>query len=140
MACRVRIRLKKEDKNIETSAILNSGFETDSPDIIIPVEIAKKLGLWPFKEESAMLLETGGGEVSLPYFISAVELELILGDREPKKTIVNVLVNPYIHEVLISDYVSSILGIILLDFKRGLWRLSDDPINKIRESVEIEEW
>jgi len=86
-----------------------------------------------------MLLEIGGGEVSLPYFISAVELELILGDREPKKTMVNVLINPYIHEVLISDYVSSILGIILLDFKRGLWRVSDDPINKIRESVEIEE-
>jgi len=42
MACRVRVRLKRGGKNIETSAILNSGFGTDSPDIIIPVEIAKK--------------------------------------------------------------------------------------------------
>jgi len=140
VACRVRVRLRRDYKTIETSAVLNSGFETDSPDIIIPVELAKRLGLWPPEEESSILLETGGGEVSLTYHISALELELILGDREPKKTVVNVLINPYVHEVLISDYVSSILGIILLDFKRGLWRLSDDPADKIRESVEMEEW
>ena len=45
MACRVRVRLRRDDRTIETSAILNSGFETDSPDIIIPVELAKRLGL-----------------------------------------------------------------------------------------------
>jgi len=47
MACRVRVRLIKGDKAVQTSALVNSDFETDAPDIVIPVELAKRLSLWP---------------------------------------------------------------------------------------------
>ena len=140
MACRVKVRLKRGEKVIETSALVNSGFETDAPDIVVPVEVAKRLNLWPPKEISFTVLDTGGGEVSTPYYESAIELELVLSDRESRKHLVNVIVNPHVHEVLLSDYVASMLGIILLDLKRGLWRLNDDPPNKIRETAEPEEW
>ena len=140
MACRVRIRLKRGNKIIETSALVNSGFETDAPDIVIPVELAKRLDLWPPREISLTILDTGGGEVSTPYYESAVELELILTDRESKKCIVNVIINPHIHEVLLSDYIASMLGLILLDLKRGLWRLTDDPTDKVRKTAKPEEW
>lgn len=135
----VRIRLKHNEKSVETSALVNSGFETDAPDIVIPVEVAKRLNLWPPKEVSFAIVDTGG-EISTPYYESIVELELILPDKKTKKEIVNVIINPHIHEVLLSDYVSSILGIILLNIKKGLWRLSDDPIDTIRKSTELEEW
>jgi len=92
------------------------------------------------KEVSFAIIDTGGGEISTPYYESIVELELILPDKKTKKEIVKVIINPHIHEVLLSDYVSSILGIILLDIKKGLWRLSDDPIDTIRKSTELEEW
>ena len=140
MACRVKVKLKHGNKVIETSALVNSGFETDAPDIVIPVELAKRLNLWPPQDFSLTILDTGGGEVSTPYYESAVELELMLNDRESKRIIVNVVVNPYVHEVLLSDYVSSMLGIILLDLKRGLWRLTDDPPDKVRETAKLEEW
>jgi len=40
--------------------------------------------------------------------------------------------------VIISDYVASMLGIVLLGFKKWLWRLSDEE--KVKHSVEAEEW
>ncbi|MGC8570355.1 MAG: hypothetical protein ACP5L1_03395 [Caldivirga sp.] len=48
------------------------------------------------------------------------------------------IVNPSIGEILLSDYVASELGIVLLDFKRSLWRLNDE--DKVRTSVELSEW
>ncbi len=135
MVCRVLIKLVKDDKEVKTKALLNSGFEANTPDIAIPINIAKQLDLWPPREDAKpAIIETGGGETSAIYYEEVVKLYLILGDREPKVVDVNVIVNPHIREVLISDYVASQLGVILLDFKKGYWRLSDDPPNKIRSS------
>ena len=139
MACRVKVKLKRDDMSIETSALINSGFETDAPDIVLPVELARKLGLWPPQVTNFAMLDTGGGEVATPYYEAALRLELLMPDRPSKEIIVNVVVNPHVHEVLISDYVASILGIVILDLKRGLWRLQDEQ-DKIRPSEEREEW
>lgn len=43
--CRVRVRLRVGDRVFEGRALLNSGFETDASDIVIPVDVAKELGL-----------------------------------------------------------------------------------------------
>ena len=43
-------------------------------------------------------LETGGGDVLLPYYESCATLELVLPDREPKAVRVNVMANSYIGE------------------------------------------
>jgi len=84
MACRVRVKLKRDNKVVETSALVNSGFETDALDIVVPVEVAKRLNLWPPKEISFTVPGTGG-EVGIPYYELANELELILSDRESRK-------------------------------------------------------
>lgn len=47
MVCRVRIRIRHNNNIVETSALVNSGFENDAPDIVIPIEVTKRLGLWP---------------------------------------------------------------------------------------------
>jgi len=140
MVCRVRVRIRHNNNIVETSALVNSGFESDAPDIVIPIEVAKRLGLWPPKEAHTIVLETGGGETTTIYSESVVELELILSDREPKKIIANVIINPYVHEVILSDYVSSLFGIMLIDIKKGFWRLLDDPPTTIRTSTSLEEW
>lgn len=135
LVCRVRVRIKRENRHTESIALLNSGFESDSPDIAVPVRVADELGLWPPRLISTVILDTGGGEVVSPYYRNCVELELILEDREPKRVKVNIIVNPHLDEVAISDYVASELGVILLDFKRGRWRLNDDPPDKVRQSI-----
>ena len=135
MVCRVKIRLIRNNYSIDTIALVNSGFETNDPDIVIPINIAKRIGLWPPKDSNTTLLDTGGGEISNPYYINCADLLLMLEDREPIKIRVNIIVNPHVDEVVISDYVASKLGIILLDFKKGDWRLRDDPQNLVRKSA-----
>jgi len=134
VACRVKVRLRVGGRVFEGVAILNSGFETDGPDVAIPVHAARELGLWPPTTRALAALETGGGDVLLPYYESCGTLELVLPDREPKVVRVNVIVNPHIDEIAISDYVASELGVILIDFKKGLWKLADDPPQTLRHS------
>jgi hypothetical protein len=134
VACRVKVRLRVGGRVFEGVAILNSGFETDGPDVAIPVHAARELGLWPPTARALAALETGGGDVLLPYYESCCTLELVLPDREPKAVRVNVIVNPHIDEIAISDYVASELGVILIDFKKGLWKLADDPPQTLRHS------
>ena len=132
MVCRVKVRVRVKDKVVETKALVNSGFEADAPDIVIPTNIAKQLSLWPPQTNTTAILDTGGGEVVNPYYENCGILELILDDRENIRIKVNIIVNPHIDEIALSDYVSSLLGIVLLDIKKGLWRLKDDPPEKVR--------
>ena len=91
----MRIRLRSGSNEIESSALLNSGFETVSPDVAVPVRAARALGLWPPSRTGELItLDTGGGEAEAYLFESAAELELILEDRRIKLILVNVIVNP----------------------------------------------
>ena len=51
MVVRVKIRLKalkgKKGKMVDTIALLNAGFESEEPEIVIPIRVAERLGLWP---------------------------------------------------------------------------------------------
>ena len=46
--------------------LFSIAFEADTPDIIVPVHIARDLKLWPPSTEAVVTLKTGGGEVTLP--------------------------------------------------------------------------
>ena len=140
MGCRVKVRLSAGGRSITTSALVNSGFESDRPDIMVPVNLARLLGLWPPSRVNTVTVETGGGDVELFYASEPIDLELLLGDKPSRRLRVNVLVNPYVHEVALSDHVASELGIVLLDIKRGLWRLKDDSPDVVRETAPEELW
>jgi hypothetical protein len=45
-----------------------------------------------------------------------------------------------VDEVILSGAVAGELGISMLDVKRGLWRLREDPAGVERESAEKEVW
>ena len=45
MAVRVRLKIWREDKVLETVALVNSGYEADSPQLMIPIFLAKALGI-----------------------------------------------------------------------------------------------
>ena len=44
MVVRVRVRIKHNDKIIETTAVAYSGYEADVPEILIPLACARELG------------------------------------------------------------------------------------------------
>ena len=140
MACRVRVRLRRGLRSVETSALVNSGFESDEPDVVVPVEGARALGLWPPPDDVELAeLGTGGGDLAAPYYRKAAKLEL-LAEGVSKSLEVCIIVDPYVDEVILSDAVAGELGISILDVKRGLWRPREDPAGVERESAEKEVW
>ena len=64
MAVRIKLRLRARASGevIEVSALINSGFETDSPQLLIPMELARRLALYPPPITSSIIeIGTAGG-------------------------------------------------------------------------------
>ena len=135
----MRVRIKARGGEVTTTALLNSGFESDEPDIVVPERLAERLGLWPPREAVMERVETAGGPTSVYYIREAAEIKLAgVEASEGKK--VNVIVAPHVNEVLLSDYVIDELGITVVSFRRGLWRHVKDPAGLERASERPELW
>ncbi len=135
MAVRVRLRIMREDRRLDVVALLNSGYEADSPQLMIPVDLARVLGLWPppplAREE---VFETAGGPIRVWVVRNAAEVKVIAGDAESKTVRVDVVVSPLADEPLISDVLAGELELAVEDFAKGLWRFRWEPKEKVRES------
>jgi len=55
------VRLRRGEREAEVVALVSSGFETDTPDIVVPIALARRLGIWPISRGELVELETGGG-------------------------------------------------------------------------------
>ena len=60
MAVRVRVKIgrrsaAKISKAVEVTAVANSGFEAEEPEILLPLKVAEKLGPWPPPKEARCL-------------------------------------------------------------------------------------
>jgi hypothetical protein len=64
VATRVRIKIKIGKNEIETPRLVNTGFETTAPDIVLPLEAAKTLGLWPPRRQNSLQLRLVAGKLS----------------------------------------------------------------------------
>jgi len=140
MGIRVKIRLLMEEKGMETAALVNSGFESSEPDICIPIDLAKRMGLWPSLKFESEEASTAGGEVSIFRLPAKAEVQLILNDEVRASFPCNIIVNPYVEEVLLSDYLIDELGIIPISFRKGLWRHRTDNEGVVRRSEEPQYW
>jgi len=54
--------------------------------------------------------------------------------KSPPRIVCDVLISDTEFKVLISSYLAGELSIIAEDFKQGLWRLRNDPREKLRQS------
>ena len=92
MGVRVRIRIKSSRGEAETPALVNTGFETEEPEILLPVKLAEKLGLYPPNQGSVLeeLFEIdelsgfgGQGAGDDVLYDSAVFLGIVHGLHQP---------------------------------------------------------
>ena len=135
MPVRVRVEIRSRYSTVVLTmlALVNTGFTSDTPDLAVPTSVAEKLGLWPNPPNAlSASLETGGGIVEGYIIPQAAVIKVVTKDRVSKEVIVNIIVNPFIGEVLISDALAEELGIQILYPRRGLWKFADE--DKIRES------
>jgi len=46
---RVKIRIRYANSLVDVIGLVNTGYETDISEVLIPLDVAERLGLWPRK-------------------------------------------------------------------------------------------
>jgi hypothetical protein len=112
LAVRVRVRIRYGDSVLETSALVNTGFETPNPQILLPVRAAERLGLWPNIPPDTLveIYDTAGGPVRVYRVRNAVKVEV--PEKEISVTADAVISHTEV-EVLISDKLADELMIVI---------------------------
>jgi len=133
VAVRIKLRLVRGNSSVEVIALVNSGYETVEPELLVPPSIARDLSLYPQLPQGALVKEykLADGSVTrlikIPMAISvyAVEEDRVVGPVESSLVIAEKAEEP-----LISDKFTGKLGIAVLDFGEGLWCFREE-IGKI---------
>lgn len=134
----VRVKLKivsRSSKEVITSALANSGFEAETPQLLIPRSLARELDLWP-PPPDANLIEVGtaGGPVRNYLIPKALDVYVLAGDRTVGPVKCDAMISLIEYEVLISDVLIEELGVVLLAPKTGLWRFKDEDRVRVSEA------
>lgn len=143
MAVRIRLRVvsRSTGKGIDVVALVNSGYETIKPQLLVPARVAEALGLWPSIPRPYTVREymTAGGPVRNYVLDDEVCVKPIVEyDVEPVPA--DLVISIIEDEVLISDKLAGRLGIIVYDFAEGVWRLRTDPEGVRRRSEPRQVW
>jgi len=138
MVVRVKVQVKKDDVVIETSAIANSGYETDVPEIRIPLTLARELGFDLRGLTSTRYRVVEGFTSTL--IIGEVLVRLVTEDKITSWVSAKTVSVPEEYEVILSDKLLDILGIEIVKAGEGLWRFHGEPIDRIRRSVQSQLW
>ncbi len=138
MVVRVNVKIVNEDKNREciVTVLVNSGAESEDPVIVIDSEIAKRLEI-DFNDLELIEVELASGKTH--NYISRKKYRLELIDEYGhtlSHTYAYIAIDDELSEPLITDVTIDELGIQIIRFKEGLWRHVNDPIDKVRKSVE----
>ncbi|MDM7275448.1 MAG: hypothetical protein P3X22_004940 [Thermoprotei archaeon] len=140
MVVRVRIRVSAGGRFIEAPALANSGYESETPQLMVPVRVAEELGLWPpGREFIESNFETAGGPLRVWILERACTVKVI-GDAESPEVLADLVVSLLADEILIGDKLISELGIALEDVGRGLWRFRWEDRDKVRRSAPPKYW
>jgi predicted aspartyl protease len=141
MAVRVKILIRNTETDFEvmTVALVNTGYEVEEPEILLPRRLAEYIGL-SLKPPKARVevYETPLGLYYLVFIPKAVSVHLV--DVCERVDGVNVAVSEGEREVLISDALGEALGVQLLEIGKGVWRHIRDPPGTTRLSVPAEYW
>lgn len=135
MAVRVRLRLVGPTAvEIETSAILNGGFEVTEPHLLLPAGCAERL-LGDYREHAQVEeVEAAGGGVQLLHPSERVRGRVVTTDREGPSVDFRVYVSDGDTEVLVSDGGIDALRIRIESFVPGRWRFADETHSRGTEA------
>ncbi len=133
---RVKIRIRYKGISITTVALVNSGYESEIPEIHLPIPLARKLGflLEHLKAERYRVV----GSETTTYILGHVEVKAVTEDRESEWVKARAVSVPGEMEVLLSDALIEELGINIVKPKSGLWKFMGEE--KLRKSEEAEYW
>ena len=138
MALRLRLRLESaKGSSIDVIALVNSGYETTRPEILVPPDVAKALGYYPELPAGAMIREyvlADGSRTRLIKVMDAVKVHVVEEDRVVGGVISDLVISERAEEVLISDKLTDKLNIVMIAVGEGLWCFRDELGKKIRRT------
>jgi hypothetical protein len=135
MAVRVKVRVSRGGREKTLTVLVNGGAESEEPVIVVKPEDARDLG---FTHEDFDIIEVELASGITQNLISREKVKLeLLGEegRVLASTYAYLAVDEELIEPLITDATIDELGIIVLSFKKGLWRHISDPPDTVRRSV-----
>ncbi len=118
----MKILIKRGNREYEAIALVNSGYEADTPQLMIATNMAKELSLWPPQQAMESTFETAGGPLKVWIFPKSAEAQVIEPDTKSKLVTVDIVVSQLADEASISDILAGELEISVEDFARGVWR------------------
>lgn len=134
MAVRLRLKVSAGERSVETVALLNSGYEAPTPQLLVPIDLAVKLGFWPPQGASEVTLDTAGGPLRAWLYPRAAKVSVVTEDGESKAAPVDIVVSSLAVEPFINDKLADEMEIAVESFGRGLWRFTWEPKEKLRKS------
>jgi hypothetical protein len=125
VAVRVMVRIARNGKEIVASALANSGYESETPQVLLPIEAAEILNLWPpEKNIEETVFDTAGGPLRVWVASRAVKVKVVVEDIDMPFVEADAVISPIADEILLSDKMISELNIALEDPGRGYWRFT----------------
>lgn len=141
LVVRVRVKLVRGEREVETSALANSGYESETPQVLVPIRVAELLQLWPpTRDVEESIFETAGGPLRVWIVSKAVKVKVVVADIDTQYVDADVVISPLADEVLLSDKMISELSIALEDVGKGYWRFMWEPKERIRKSEPPRYW
>jgi predicted aspartyl protease len=142
MGVRVKLGVKALDSksSLELSSLLNTGFESEMPELILPIRVAELLGFWPELPRGKRIknYETPGGVAKMYYLANALEVRAVTGDKETKPVRCAGVISEVEREVLASDKLIDKLDIAIESAGEGIWRFRGE--SKLRKSQPVQYW
>jgi hypothetical protein len=138
LAVRLKLRVSVGSRSVEAAALLNSGYEAPSPHLLIPIGMARQLGLWPPEGALEAEFDTAGGVLKAWLYPRTGKVKIITDGEESREVDADIVVSPLADEPLISDALAEELEIAVESFGRGLWRFRWEPKEKTRRSEKKE--
>lgn len=135
MAVRLRLRLRRGQVEIEVVALINSGYEADTPQLLLPVGVARQLGLWPPGPDAIeTTFETAGGPLRVWVVREAMGVQVLAEGASSPEVVADAVISLLADEPLISDKLAGALQLAVEDFAEGLWRFRWEPPERARRS------
>ncbi len=143
MSVRIKIEIQALNKSskVEAICLLNSGFESETPQILLPSRVAELLGLLPNLPASAVTktYDTAGEyELKMHFLENSVKINVLTEDRKSVPILNSALISEQEREVILSDNTIDSLGIDIISFSIGEWRFKGET--KIRASFKKQLW
>ena len=135
MAVRVRVKISRGSREKTLIVLVNSGAESEEPVVVVSPRDAIDLG-FNLEEFDVVEVELASGKTQGLISREKVILELLSENGSTLSTTQAYLaVDENLIEPLITDATIDELGIVVLSFKKGLWRHRNDPPNITRYSA-----